>query len=436
MNFTKKTVSILLALVFVFSSVTFAFAEDTKKADESDSTDVIRIETETNKNKYRTSATAKITVTVTNEGDKPLFDVHAQAIFNELKPVNKKSSTTAKSVGCLQPGDSFTFSYKTILNIEEFDVNIFSRLTIIFMEFFKGAYFIESEDNTGKDTTVKKQTNSITFGKFKAENLVEVSYSTKEKKTTSKTESTTEDKFAISSDDTLATTTTTTTTTTEEHTERTTRYYDEYEPTRPQATEPRTTRPHTTEPRTTKPRTTWYEPTTRPTTTEPHFDNPTYEERAYSEYIEFLRENSSVIGQCDAADINGDGIYELLIEDYQGSGIVYTYNDQYGIYELHSEPRGKSVDGEMYYSVKNQLVIFPTADTGGETYTTVHFTLYDIAVTSELVYNNGKYDTGCFRNGVEISRQEYDSTVNSYANQYYYVDGNPEQLIGVLEGLI
>lgn len=427
----KKSISLLLALVFVFSCVTVAFANDNEKTDTApQDTDVITIETETHKNKYRTCSTAKITVTITNDGDLPLYDVNAQAIFDELKPVNKKHNITSKGVDCLQPGDSFVLNYKAIINIDEFDINFFSKLALMFVGFFRGTYFIDSDDNTGKDITVKKESDSVSFGKFKAENLVEVSYKTKEPEIIEpeETEDITEDPFAISSDGELITTTETTTTeittteitTTEKYTERTTDYYREPETTKQRPTEPLTTAPKTTEPR----------------TTEAHFDNPTYEERAYGAYIDFIRENSSKIDQCDAADVNGDGLYDLIFENYDGYTAVYTYTDQYGVYELYKISAGKGYNMEVYYSVINQLVVFPAASTGGSSHTIVKFNGMSSYIEDELVYNNGKFESGCFRNGSEITFAEHDSIINSFASKYYNVDGNATQLIHTLEDLI
>lgn len=440
MNIFKKTVSLFLAFLFVFTSVLFVFAEETKKDNSAETAEaeVIEIETETNKNKYGTSSTAKITVTVTNTGDKPLFNVRAQAIFNDLLPVSKKSSTTSKSAECLQPGDSFTFSYKVIINVDEFDINIFSKLALIFKEFFKGAYHLESSDYTGKEITIKKQTDKITFGKTKAENLVEVAYSTKEKaakkKPENKTETNAENKNSSGS---------VLTTTTEPTTEKqTTRPYTEPKPTESRTTEYRYTEPRTTKPRPTEHRTTEHRYTeprttehryTKPETTYPQYSTPSYEERAYSKYIEFIRANSSSIRQCDAADINGDDVFDLIIENFNGDAAAYTFNDQYGIYELYSAPMNKGYNMEVYYSVINSMVIFPSANTGGSTYTTVKFSNTNAYITDEIEYS---HDSGYLNNGSSISEAEYDSIVNSYANQYYNVDGTPSQLIGTLQGII
>ncbi len=523
MNYIKKTVCVLLSVIIVFSSALFAFAENTKVTENDKSSDVVEIELKTNKTKYRTTSTAKLTVTVTNTGNAPLYNVKSQAIFNELTPVNKKNSTTQKSAECLQSGDSFSYSYRVLLNAEEFEVNIFSKLLLAFKNFFKGAYHIESADHTGQDITVLKHTDEISFGKFNAENLVEVAYSTK--KPTDPDEDGKKDNSKNETDNKLTETTTETTTAAEKTTapppitkttensseafypvEREKMYSDDYilptdlryitnedldkfdyyemdyvtneiyarhgyifktekfaryfeskdwykgtETSMSEVEEKLSTierknldtiiayekalgwREQDTTQKATEPRHT----TPLPSTTKKQSANPdSREAKTYSKYISFLKENASSIGQCDAADINGDGILDLVIENFSNDAAVYTYNDQYGIYELYRQPKGKGSNMDVYYSVKNQLVIFPAENTGGSTHTTVNFTPEETYISCQLVYNNGKFDTGCFRNGEEITYEEYTKTVSSYENQYYIVDGNVNQLIGTLEELI
>ncbi len=523
----RKAVSLLLAVVFVFSSALFAFAEDKKANSSEEKSDLIQIEVETNKSKYRTTSTAKITVTVTNNRSSPLFNVKSQAIFNELVPVNKRISTTHKSAECLQPGDSFTFSYRALLNAEEFELGLLSRLTLIFKKFFKGAYHIESADHTGKDITIEKQTDEISFGKFRAENLIEVAYSTKEpsafrEKDNPPEPDDTENKLAAGTTTTVTTTKAPSETTTAPQkkpspteapeadqtpfypvnrekmysddyilpsdseyitssdldkfdyyemdyvtneiyarhgyifkTEKFARYFESKSWYRGTVSDMSEVEKRLSvverknldtivayekalgwrESDTTKKSTENKRTTTSPATTA-NKQNSSYETRAYSKYISFLKENAGSIGQCDAADINGDGVFDLIIESFNGNAAVYTYNDQYGIYGLYSATKGKGSAMDVYYSVVNQLVIFPTADTGGSTYSTVKFNNTDAYITDTLKYNNGKFESGCFYNGAEITAQEHDKIVDSYKNQYYTVDGNVSQLIGTLEDLI
>ncbi len=426
----KKSVCFFLALLFAFTSIPFAFAQGNSES-KSDSIEVI---VKTNKEKYATASVAKVTVSVTNKASEPLYDINTQILFDQLTPVKEKKNTTEKHINCLNPGDSFDFSYRVILNGENFNPGFFSRGLLFLSGLFNKAYYVEAKDNSGKGIIVNKYKTTITFGKYVAENIIELAYSTNSSDESSQTADTTPS--------TNATTVTTTAATTQER-------YDKPSP--PAHKPPETTRPHYTKPTTTKPR--YTEPkTTKPKPSKPVNDKPdrpsedntttkkykpaeTYSThaKAYSAYISFLEANRSSIDKIDVAHLNNDGIFELVIQNYNNNVVVYGYTDQYGMCELYSAGKGKGNNMDVYYSTSENLIIATSADTGGATYKAVKINDLSATVTSELRKNNGKHEQGCYLDGQEISLEECERIIASYPNKYFVVEGNVSQAISTLK---
>ncbi len=428
MKLFKKSVCLLIALILMLSAVPFAFV---KGADEK-ITNALELEIKTNKTVYKTTSTAKITVTVRNKSTATLYDVTAQAIFNDLVPVKEKTNITTKSIDYLNPGDDFSIAYNAILNSDNFDVGFFRKGVFFFAGLFRKPYFIDSSDLSGKNVSLEKFTSEITFGKFTAENVVEVAFSTTEPYSD----------FTMPEEPTTTEAATATTTTAPAVNVQInniapappTTKHNPPRTTRPQPTEPRTTRPYR-EQKTTRPYTEPVRPTEPMTTTEAYrpTENNSLEARAYRKYISFLEENIGSIGNCDGADIDGNGLIDLLIENYNGNVAVFTYNEQFGIYELYSAPKGKGYNMEVYYDLDSHELISPSGSTGDITYKTVKISYSGSTVTSELIRYNGKFDEGCFLDGQQITEDEYNRIVDSYPNEYYNIDGSASQLIRILE---
>ena len=282
MKLFKKSVCFLIALILMLSAVPFAFA---KGADEK-ITNALELEIKTNKTVYKTTSTAKITVTVRNKSTATLYDVTAQAIFNDLVPVKEKTNITTKSIDYLNPGDDFSIAYNAILNSDNFDVGFFRKGLFFFAGLFRKPYFIDSSDLSGKNVSLEKFTSEITFGKFTAENVVEVAFSTTEPYSD----------FTMPEEPTTTETATATTTTAPAVNVQINNNIAPAPPTtkhkpprttRPKPTEPRTTRPYR-EQKTTRPYTEPVRPTEPMTTTEAY--RPTENTSAFLRKIWALSE--------------------------------------------------------------------------------------------------------------------------------------------------
>ena len=425
MKLFKKSLCFILALIFVLSALPFAFAEGSNET----SSGALEITVKTNKSAYKTTSTAKITVTVCNKGNATLYNVYSQAIFDDLSPVKEKVSVTAKGVDYLNPDDSFTYSYKVILNKDNFDIGIFSKAVFFFSGLFNKPYFVDSVDLSGKDVTIKKYPSDISFGDFTAENVIEVAFSTTEPTY----DFTMPDKPAA----TDATTTTASTTAAPAVNVQINNNLNQAPPPTTRYNPPRTTKynpPKTTKPRPTEPKPTRPQHTEPPRTTEAH--SSSLEARAYSAYISYLEANRSSIDKVDVADVTGDGIFDLVIQNLGDCVVVCSYSDSSGVFELYRAGKGKGYNMDVYYSTSDNEIIATSADTGGSTYCVVRISSYGSTVVSELRYNNGKHEEGCYLDGNEISHDEYERIVASYSKDYYVVEGSVSAQISVLQRYI
>ena len=166
MKRTSKLFCLLIAVLMMFTlSVTAFAANETNDGN-------IKIEVSTNKGSYGVTDVAEITATITNISDEDINKVIAQAVFNDLAPVAKRKSQTSKSVDVLKSGDSFSFKYKVTLNEDEHKINFFEKIILWLVRLFNGGY------SAGKQNfdVVAENITEIKFGKFAADNVIQVGY--------------------------------------------------------------------------------------------------------------------------------------------------------------------------------------------------------------------------------------------------------------------
>ncbi|MBR5497033.1 MAG: leucine-rich repeat protein [Clostridia bacterium] len=172
MSKIKKILCMLLvcAMVIVPCSVFGNVSAQT------DDTEPLTVEVTTDKSSYNTYDIAKITVKVTNASDETVNSIVAQAGFDTLAPAGR-DSVTYKEVENLQPGESFSFSYKATLNAKKFGLmNFFEKIILWFVRLFNGGY-TATEHNLPENLQYISQTTDIRFGgKYPAQNVVVVGY--------------------------------------------------------------------------------------------------------------------------------------------------------------------------------------------------------------------------------------------------------------------
>ena len=168
----KKLLYWFAAVLMLFSISITAFA--TNETDDGN----IKIRISTNKSSYSATGVAEITATITNISNQDINNVSAQAIFDDLSPADKGKSETNKSVDVLKSGESFSFRYKATLNGDKHKLNIFEKIVLFFARLFNGGYIVS---NNNLDVITECVTE-IKFGKFVAENTVQVGYEKKSDK--------------------------------------------------------------------------------------------------------------------------------------------------------------------------------------------------------------------------------------------------------------
>ena len=166
MRKSSKVFCLLFAVLMLFTLSVTAFAgNETNDGN-------IKIEVATNKGSYGATGVAEITATITNVSGEDINNVTAQAVFNDLAPAGKRTSETSKSVDILKSGESFSFTYKATLNKDQHKLNIFQKIILWFVRLFNGGY----NANNNNIDVVTECITEIEFGKFTAENVVQVGY--------------------------------------------------------------------------------------------------------------------------------------------------------------------------------------------------------------------------------------------------------------------
>ena len=166
MKRTSKLFCLLIAVLMLFTLSVTAFAENETNDGN------IKIEVSTNKDSYGVTGLAEITATITNISDDDINNVIAQAVFDDLAPAAKRKSQISKSVDVLKSGESFSFKYKATLNEDEHKIGFFDKIILWFVRLFNGGYSA-SEKNF---EVVAENITEIKFGKFTAENVIQVGY--------------------------------------------------------------------------------------------------------------------------------------------------------------------------------------------------------------------------------------------------------------------
>lgn len=174
MKRTSKLFCLLIAVLMMFTlSVTAFAANETNDGN-------IKIEVSTNKGNYGVTDVAEITATITNISDEDINNVIAQAVFNDLAPVAKRKSQTSESVDVLKSGESFSFKYRVTLNEDKHKINFFEKIILWLVRLFNGGY------SAGKQNfdVVAENITEIKFGKFAADNVIQVGYEKNSKEVT------------------------------------------------------------------------------------------------------------------------------------------------------------------------------------------------------------------------------------------------------------
>lgn len=172
----KKLLSVILVTTIVFTTFSIGIsvsaeniATETNETTESP----LKIEVTTDKSSYGKFNVADITVNITNTSDDTIENISANAIFDDLAPVDSLYSETSKKVEELKPGGNFSFSYKAILNYKNPDVGFFSKIILWFVWLFNDGYTVISGDSKADIENVTE----IKFGKVSADNVIYTYYS-------------------------------------------------------------------------------------------------------------------------------------------------------------------------------------------------------------------------------------------------------------------
>lgn len=172
----KKFISLFLTMVMLLSICSIGItvsATDTGTNTTEETPLKIEIETDTkNPSVY---SVVGFTVKITNTGDEDLTNVTAQTVFDDLSPVNNRKSETTKEVETLKAGESFSYSYRATLNMNNPDLHFFNRFILWFVRLFSGGYTVENT-NIDDGRTVVENITEFSFGGVVAKNNVNVLY--------------------------------------------------------------------------------------------------------------------------------------------------------------------------------------------------------------------------------------------------------------------
>lgn len=169
----KKLLSVILVATMVLTTFSIgitASAESTTTETGTTADSPLEVVVTTNKSDYGKFDVAEITVTVTNTSDETVENISAEAVFNDLAPCKQDSSETFKEIEDLNPGESFSFSYKATLSLDNSDVGFFSKIILWFVRLFNDGYTIVNGNSEADIENVTK----IKFGKYLAKNFVKV----------------------------------------------------------------------------------------------------------------------------------------------------------------------------------------------------------------------------------------------------------------------
>ncbi len=168
-------------------------------------------------------------------------------------------------------------------------------------------------------------------------------------------------------------------------------------------------------------------------------------DEVFKSYLSFLKNEAyhASVGQAYAAveDVNGDSVPELILEAWDDSTVVYTYDfEAQKMIQLVSKPLGKGYNMQAYYNVQKQQVICPSANTGGYNYEVVMFAGNETALTKSLVYTNARYSTSGNEefeiNGLWASAEEFQVAVDSLYDGFSAIDTTIEEIIITLQNKI
>lgn len=168
MKMSKKLLCLILAMVLLISNIAIIGNVFAQTAD----TEPLKIEVTTDKTSYTAYGIAEITVNITNISDETVNNVKAEAVFEQLAPVSSKTSETYKEIETLESGENFALSYKATLNTNKVSVSFFEKIIIWFVRLFNGGYNATSHNIEA----VTENITQIKFGKYTAENVVNVYY--------------------------------------------------------------------------------------------------------------------------------------------------------------------------------------------------------------------------------------------------------------------
>ena len=174
----KKLLSVILVATMVFATFSIgitASAESTTAETGTTADSPLEVVVTTNESDYGKFDVAEITVTVTNTSDETVENISAEAIFNDLAPCKKDSSETSKEVESLNAGESFSFSYKATLNMNNSNLSFFERFILWFVRLFNGGF--TDEINIFNDNSEYNENElMLLFGGYTITNIIRYNY--------------------------------------------------------------------------------------------------------------------------------------------------------------------------------------------------------------------------------------------------------------------
>lgn len=174
----KKLLSVLLVVAMVFTTFSMGIsvsAENVSTKTNTTTNEPLEVVVTTNKSSYGKFEVANITVEIKNISDETVENISAEAIFDDLAPVDSKYSETSKKIEKLEPGESFSFSYKVTLSLNNSDVGFFSKIILWFVRLFNDGYTI-IDNSSDDDKGYTEKIDVINFGRTSANNIIRLWY--------------------------------------------------------------------------------------------------------------------------------------------------------------------------------------------------------------------------------------------------------------------